>query len=121
MGGDKMKALHVICRRHTGGKGGRVGVKSVDMENSIWTSEAWVKKLWTAETIIGAMLYLHQSQASPSAFGGEVIECELLPPGEDQPNDRYRLKFKATRDAMGVGWRGNTGMTEQGGLVEVEM
>ncbi len=114
------KALHIICKSHVGGKGGREGVSLVEGEQAVFYSEAWVKKGWTKDTIVGAMLYMHQSQDKPSEFGGEIIACDLISPkSADQPNDRYRFKFKAMRESRGIKWRGNRGPTEQGGLVEV--
>jgi hypothetical protein len=111
-----MKALHVICRRKPAG---RIGVQRLDGEPHVFVSDAWVKSGWTPETIIGARLYMHQTQATPSEFGGEIIGCDLLSPkGAVQPRDRYRLIFKATHDSRGVKWRGNRGQTEQGGLIE---
>ena len=113
------QALHIICKRKPVGQAGRVGVQRVDGELHMFTSEAWVKKGWTPETIIGVMLYMHQSQGTPSEFGGEITGCELHSlKNEDQVSDRYRFIFKATHESRGVKWRGNRGQTEQGGLVD---
>lgn len=116
-----MKALHVICKRKPIGQGiGRVGVNCIEGELHLFSSDAWVRKNWTPETIIGAMLYMHETQAQPSEFGGEIVACELhSPKKEDQPNDRYRFIFRATHDSRGVKWRGNSGQTEQSGLIEI--
>ena len=115
-----MKALHVICRRKPSGQAGRVGVKPIEGQQHMFSSDAWVKYKWTPETIIGAMLYMHQTQSQPSEFGGEIVGCELISPkGANQANDRYRFIFRATHDSRGMKWRGNHGQTEQGGLVEV--
>lgn len=114
-----MKALHVICRRKPKGQAGRVGVQLVDNEQHIFSSDAWETQKWTPETIVGAMLYMHQTQATVSEFGGEVLRCELVSPkSAGQRRDRYRLIFRATLDSRGVEWRGTRGQTEQGGLVE---
>ncbi|MCT4553576.1 MAG: hypothetical protein N4A53_02725 [Pelagimonas sp.] len=114
------KALHVICRARTGGKRGREGVELLDNKRMLFTSDAWVKNGWTPETIVGAMLYMHQAQNTPSEFGGEILACDLISPkSSGQPNDRYRFTFKSMHEGRGVEWRGNIGPTEQGGLVEV--
>ena len=114
------KALHVICKRKPNGQAGRIGVQPVDVKEHIYLSDAWVTNGWTSETVIGAMLYMHQTQSTPSEFGGEIIGCELISPkSSEQPRDRYRLIFKATHDSRGVKWRGNRGQTEQGGLVHI--
>ena len=66
------------------------------------------------------MLYMHQSRATPSELGSEVVRCELISPmGGDQRSDRYRLIFKATHESRGVKWRGNDAHSEQGGLIDV--
>lgn len=114
-----MKALHVICKRKPKGQAGRVGVQRVENEQDVFSSDAWVTQKWTPETIIGATLYMHETQATASEFGGEVLRCELISPkSADQPRDRYRLIFRATHDSRGVKWQGARGQTEQGGLVE---
>jgi len=114
------QALHIICKRKPSGQGaGRVGVQCVDSKLHIYTSDYWIKKGWTPETIIGVKLYMHQSQGTHSEFGGEITGCELhSPKNENQPRDRYRFIFKANRESRGVKWRGNRGPTEQGGLVD---
>lgn len=115
-----MKALHVICRRKPAGQRGRNGVECIDPNENIYSSDAWVKSGWTPETVVGALLFMHQSQSTPSEVGGEIIDCKLISPKTtEQPNDRYRLIFKVKADCRGVKWRGNRGPTEQGGLVEV--
>lgn len=114
------KVLHVICKARTGGKAGREGLELVDNKRMLFTSDAWVKNGWTQETIVGAMLYMHQAQDSPSAFGGEILACELISPKTaDQPRDRFRFTLTSMHEGRGIQWRGNRGPTEQGGLIEV--
>jgi len=88
--------LHLICRDGQ-------GVTCVDPKEAIYQSEAWSFTTAEAAKLAGGRVYLHQTKAEPSYFGGQVLTVEALP-GDGSCSERYVLKLKADRESKGVAW-----------------
>jgi hypothetical protein len=90
----------------------------LDKERCIYESGYWPVAESDAVRLIGGMLYLHQTKAKLSKFGGIVLahrrEEEI-----EQYRGRTVFKFQATKDARGVAWKGaNHPMACIGGVVD---
>lgn len=89
-------SLHLLCRD-------RLGIRCVDRDQDVYTSEAWAISAAEAAKIIGGRVYFHQTKADPSYFGGDVLGVEPVH-GEGSDPERFILRLTAQRDAKGVAW-----------------
>ena len=84
---------------------GREGLTHVDGGN--YRSCCWALTPHQAQALVGGWIYLHESKAQHSAFGGRIVAVE---PGvwEHAANqDRVAIIFQAAREARGQAWRGS--------------
>jgi hypothetical protein len=92
-----VRELHVIENKGL--------VTLLDTKHFIYESGYWPVPEPDAVRLIGGMLYLHQTKAKLSKFGGIVLahrrEEEI-----EQYRGRMVFKFQATKDARGVVWKG---------------
>ncbi len=68
-------------------------MKPVDRDNKIYESGYWVLSETTAHDLIGAKIYLHDSQSAPAFFGGIILSWKKILDGEHA--GRILFAFKA--------------------------
>ena len=114
-----MKVLHVLNRQSETGPGLRNLTKS-DTEKDVFFSGYWDIAIAEAETLIGGMLYLHESKSKTSRFGGRVLAVEQVQKDEFARAIRVKFKLRAMIEGRGVKWRGaNHAMAHHGTILEV--
>ena len=82
------KAIHFVCRNLD-------SIKKVQGEQNLWENGCWVISDEKAEMLIGAMIYLHDSQNKKSYHGGEIVEVINI-------NNRRILRYVASMSAKYV-------------------
>jgi hypothetical protein len=103
-----MPSIHFICR---GGLNLHV-VKHPVYESGVWDCEN------DAPTLIGGMMYLHETKADKSYFGGRIESFSVV---ETDEAHSHRVVFTVTslREGKGVRWRGTAhAMAWTSGVVE---
>ncbi|MES2435208.1 MAG: hypothetical protein V4586_15460 [Pseudomonadota bacterium] len=115
-----MKVLHVINKQ----KGDGIGLEHLtksDTEKDVWFSGYWDIPLAEAELLVGGILYLHESKAKPSRFGGRVLGFEPTIRSDLAHSHRIRFKILAFPEVRGVKWRGaDHAMASYGTIIEVD-
>ena len=92
-----MAHLHLICRRE-------LNLSKRDKDR--WVSGKWDMKPDEASRLIGGTLYLHETKAELSYFGGEVIAVEEVLADDVKKPERIQFVFKPTMAAKNIKWRG---------------
>ncbi|WP_193142172.1 MULTISPECIES: hypothetical protein [unclassified Meridianimarinicoccus] len=114
-----MKVAHFICKRSDNGPGLK-NVEILDKTDGTWRSGKWDMSLDDARSLIDGRIYLHETKASPSAFGGTVIDVEPVHDSTLAHPDRVWFIFRPSLEDKGVDWRGKDhAMASYGGIVEV--
>lgn len=104
-----MAAIHLICR---GGLHLRV------MVYPTFESGFWDLPEGDAVRVVGGMLYLHETKATPSYFGGVVRSFRVAGDDESAPG-RIVFAVESKGAGKGVPWRGAShAMAWTGGVVE---
>ncbi len=104
-----MKAIHLIQ------KDAKLAPSPVEKGSNIYESGYWSLTPGRAKEAIGAEIYFHESQASPSFFGGIIKDCRIK---DDEPwKDRIIFKLEANREFKNVetdrsGWAMEMKMVE---------
>ena len=115
-----MNVLHLINKQKTDGPGLR-HLKRSKTEPDVWCSGYWDMPLDQAETLIGGMLFLHETKAKPSRFGGRVLSVKPEDRPEFQNRNRVIFKVQALPEGRGVKWRGaRHAMAHSGGIIKIE-
>ncbi len=108
-----MSRLHVIC------KNGRHLKRIKDIGPDMYESGYWPIAEDNARHLIGGTLYLHETKAEPSYFGGKVEDFRRADGEWPQHPERLIFTVRSTRDAKGQQWRGDTNsMAWIGGVVD---
>lgn len=114
-----MKVLHVINKQRVSGPGLEHLERSGD-EKDVWLSGYWDIPLAEAKTLVGGMLYLHETKAKPSRFGGQVLSVAPTLRNDVARVHRVIFSILALPDGKGVKWRGaGHAMASYGGIIEV--
>jgi hypothetical protein len=115
-----MKVLHVINKQKVKGPGLEHLAPS-PVEKDVWFSGYWDIPLAEAETLVGGMLYLHETKAKPSRFGGKVLSVKPAIKSDLARIHRVIFKILASQDAKGVKWRGaDHTMASYGKIIEAD-
>ena len=115
-----MKALHVINKQSDTGPGLR-NLRKSESEDEVYFSGFWDIPLAETTTLIGGMLFLHETKAKASRFGGRVLAVEQVEKDEFAHAKRIEFKVKALREGRGVKWRGaDHAMASYGTIIEVD-
>jgi hypothetical protein len=104
--------LHLLCRD-------RINLTR-GAEAGTWESGFWDVSRADASTLVGGMLYLHQSKGERSYFGGRLTSFREV---ETEQARSTRIVFAFTFDEKGRGsaWQGTKhGMAVKGGVVNEE-
>lgn len=97
-----MPQLHLIDYNHDVR---RVNASTREYESADWVlSDAWREAL-----LPGGRIYLHETQSSPSFFGGAITDIREVPTGEGELR-RWAVYFTADEQGRGVlagreGWK----------------
>jgi len=106
-----MKSAHIICRNREG-----VGKASGQDE---YTSGSWTLSAAEANALVGGRLYLHETKAEPSYFGGTVLDWAPSKRESGAKEDGITFRLLADQEAKGVAWQGaDHAMAWFSGLVE---
>jgi len=103
-----MPSIHFICRR---------GLNLNVVKHPVYESGVWVVEE-EAAGLVGGMMYLHETKADKSYFGGRIDSQRIVE--TDYARSR-RVVFTVTslREGKGVRWRGAAhGMAWTSGVVE---
>lgn len=104
-----MGSIHLICRG---------GLHLHPTAFPVFDSGFWDLSEADAERLVGGMLYLHETKASPSYFGGVVRGFRVAGSDELAPG-RIVFSVESTREGKGVAWKGAAhSMAWTGGLVD---
>ena len=115
-----MKVLHVINKQSDDGPGLR-HLWPAPGEKDVFHSGYWDLPLAEAETLIGGMLYLHETKAKPSRFGGRVLSVEQREMNEFARPMRVVFKVESLREGRGQKWRGaDHDMASYGSIIEAD-
>ncbi len=104
-----MAEIHFICRR---------GQNVETVKHPVYDTGTWDVSPQDAERLLGGMVFLHETKAKPSYFGGRVESFREVE--TDMPHAR-RVVFRLTslKEGKGVNWRGaNHGMAWTSGVVD---
>ena len=104
-----MRRRHVICRD-------RLYLRATALPH--FESGFWAIPEAEARALVGGILYLHQTKAEPSYFGGEVLRYRVAGPDELLPG---RIVFTVLSQHQGrsMAWEGAShGMAWDGGHLE---
>ncbi|MES2978022.1 MAG: hypothetical protein V4731_06340 [Pseudomonadota bacterium] len=97
-----MTQLHLIDYNHD--------VRAVDASTREYESAEWVlSEIWRKALSQGSRVYLHETQTSPSFFGGSISAIREVPAG-DGNSRRWAVLFTADEQGRGVlagrsGWK----------------
>ena len=98
---DMPSSIHFICR-HEGGR-----YKNLDrVEGQTYRSHAWAVPASVAASLVGGWIYLHETKAEGSGFGGVIKRVE--PVGVENGLERYAVFFEGRREGRGQPWRGSS-------------
>jgi hypothetical protein len=109
-----VKSIHFICE-HQG-----IGWRNLHRDSDgTYRSGYWDISREDAENLVGGWLYLHERKSEASAFGGKILEFEVVQREELAHAKRVVLRLEVHGDAKDQKWRGNThNMAWTGGVVE---
>lgn len=111
--------IHFICKD-------KEGVRPVDAKGGIYESEAWLLSADEMASLRGGEILLHQTKATPSYFGGTIIDARPVEgetPGEGG-RVRWVITLQSRLESKGVYWdpSGHThGMAWTSGVIAREV
>jgi hypothetical protein len=112
-----MKAAHFICRRD--GIGLR-RVTRVEGRPGVWRSGDWDMKPDDARSLIGGWIFLHETKAQASVFGGVVLDLREVVNTDLARSERVVFELEAKAEGKGARWRGAShAMAACGGIVDL--
>jgi hypothetical protein len=89
-------------------------------EKDAYLSGYWDIPIAEAQTLVGGMLYLHETKAKPSRFGGKVLSVEQVRTEEFAHKDRVVFKISSLPEGKGARWRGaDHSMASYGRILDV--
>jgi hypothetical protein len=113
-----MKVAHFICKRTQNGR--LRNLEIVSKESGLWRSGNWDVSEGEAAKLIGGRIFLHETKAQPSAFGGEVIGFEAIRDTTVARERRIVFTIRPSASDKGVAWRGRAdAMASYGGILDV--
>ena len=75
-------------------------MKPIDKDCQKYESGFWVLSEATAKELVGAKIYLHDSQSAPAFFGGIILDWKKITDGEYE--GRIAFTFKAEKECKGI-------------------
>jgi hypothetical protein len=89
-----MKAIHLIQNNP------ELPPKPISPGSQTYESGFWALPIEQAKSLIGGNIFLHETQLSPSFFGGAIKDCWLQQAGEWK--NRVVFKFDALASHKGI-------------------
>ena len=127
-----MKILHLI-NKPTPDSIHAKGLTKVKDEKNSYISCCWDFKLEEAKTLIGGMIFFHDTKSEKSKFGGRVIDAQAIkldeetefhkvdPNDKDKKQSRVMFKFEITPEGREQSWRGKDhSMSWTSGIIDFE-
>lgn len=110
--------IHFICKD-------KEGVRPVDAKAGIYESEAWLLSAAEMEALRGGEILLHQTKATPSYFGGTIMDARPIEGETPVEGGRVRwvITLQSRLESKGVDWdpTGHThGMAWTSGVIARE-
>lgn len=101
------RRIHLKCQRKPDGKG-YIGLRSTrhPVFNYAYTSGKWYLPKGVVQSLIGGLIFLHESKTQTSYFGGLIYDWEDTPDPTKPNEDRVSFKFLAVTDGRFVRWSG---------------
>ena len=109
------------------------GVSKSKEDGNIYISCCWDFKLEEAKTLIGGMIFLHDTKSERSKLGGHVVDVQSVKLDEEtefhkaDPEDtskrqtRVMFKFEITSEGREQRWRGKDhSMSWTSGIIDLE-
>lgn len=93
-----MKTIHFICKDN-------LHLSRIEKGKDDYTSGNWDLPQADAEKLVGGMIYLHQTKARLSYFGGKVVSAKEIQT-KDTHAKRIVFTFTFTPESRGVAWQG---------------
>jgi hypothetical protein len=107
-----MMGLHLLCKDRLNLKRGA--------EPGTWESGFWNVSKTDAASLVGGMLYLHQTKGDRSYFGGRISSFKEVQP-EGASGTRVVFGFVFEERGREASWQGaKSGMAVKGGVVNEE-
>ena len=127
-----MKILHLINKTESGEMLPK-GVSKSKEAGNIYISCCWDFKLEEAKTLIGGMIFFHDTKSERSKLGGNVLDVQPVRLDEEtefhkvDPDDtskrqtRVMFKFEITPEGREQIWRGKDhSMSWTSGIIDLE-
>ena len=92
-----MKTIHFICKdsQH---------LSRIEKGKDDYTCGNWDLSKADSDKLVGGMIYLHQTKARPSYFGGKVLSVKEI---QTKDHDkRIVFTFTFAPECRGVAWQG---------------
>ena len=100
------QTIHFICRRKPDGLG-YIGVDPVKHPMGFaFSSEKWALKRSEAQSLLGGLIFLHLTKASPAHTAGLIYDWEEVEDLESARTERIKFYFLALADAKYARWQG---------------
>ena len=127
-----MKILHLI-NKPTPDSIYAKGLTKVKDEKNSYVSCCWDFDLEVAKTLIGGMIFFHDTKSEKSKLGGRVLDVQSIrldedteyhkidPDDKDKKQQRVMFKFEITPDGCNQRWRGKDhSMSWTSGIIDFE-
>jgi hypothetical protein len=109
------------------------GVSKSKEDGNIYISCCWDFKLEEAKTLIGGMIFFHDTKSDRSKLGGNVVDVQSVkldeetefhkvdPEDENKRQSRVMFKFEITPEGREQRWRGKDhAMSWTSGIIDLE-
>ena len=109
------------------------GVSKSKEDGNIYISCCWDFKLEEAKTLIGGMIFFHDTKSDRSKLGGHVVDAQPVkldeetefhkvdPEDENKRQSRVMFKFEITPEGREQRWRGKDhAMSWTSGIIDLE-
>ena len=98
--------VHFICRRNPDRRG-YIGVEPVEHPMGYaFSTEKWVLKRPEAQSLLGGLIFLHLTKASPAHTAGLIYDFDDVEALESARTERIKFYFLALADAKYARWQG---------------
>lgn len=127
-----MKTLHLI-NKPTEDSIHAKGMTKVKDETNLYISCCWDFKLEEAKTLIGGMIFFHDTKSERSKLGGNILDVQAVrldeetefhkvnPEDQNKKQSRVMFKFEITPEGREQIWRGKDhSMSWTSGIIDIE-
>ncbi len=104
-----MASIHFVCRRE---------LNLHVVKHPVYESGDWDVTREDAERLVGGMLYLHETKADASYFGGQISAYRVVETDRAH-SDRVIFTVRSMREAKEVRWSGiDHGRASNSGVID---